>query len=171
MAHGIRTLLEAARLLQGRSDIAFVIVGTGAQKEALADQARRDGLSNVTFVGAVSKLEVRAYWRLCDAAIVLLRDSPLFRHVLPSKMFEAMGMARPIVLGVQGESADLLAEAGSGITIPPENASALVDALVRLADDPELVRELGARGRDFVQMRFDRNELAMRVLEEFKKVI
>lgn len=171
MAHGIGTLLEAARLLQGRSDIAFVVVGTGAQQAAQADQARRDGLSNVIFVGAVSKLEVREYWRLCDAAIVLLRDLPLFRNVLPSKMFEAMGMARPIVLGVQGESADLLAEAGSGITIPPENAPALVDAIVRLADDPELARALGASGREFVRTRFDRNELAMRMLKELKKVI
>src|SRR5918992_1761960 len=122
MAHGLGTLLHAAELLRERQDIAFVLVGTGAEKMALMEEAVRKGLNNVHFVGAVDKEKVQKYWRLADVALVLLRDSPLFSHVIPSKMFEAMGTARPIILGVRGESEAILKAADAGIAIPPEDA-------------------------------------------------
>lgn len=171
MAHGIGTLLEAAKLLHQRSDIGFVVVGTGAEKADLAERCRREGLSNVTFVGLVTKAEVREYWRLCDVAVVLLRNAPLFRHVIPSKMFEAMGMERPIILGVKGESEEILRNSGGGIVIPPEDATALADALIQLAANPEYRVALGLNGRRFVSERFSRQTLAMQMLSELKKVV
>jgi colanic acid biosynthesis glycosyl transferase WcaI len=170
MAHGIGTLLDAARQLRERTDIVFVVVGTGAQQAELADTAKREGLSNVIFVGAVSKAEVRDYWRLCDAAVVLLRDTPLFRHVIPSKMFEAMGMERAIVLGVKGESEEILLESGGGITIPPEDVAGLAQAVVTLADDPARCTALGKRGRVFAAEKFSRETLAKRMLDEMSRV-
>lgn len=171
MAHGIGTLLDAARALRQRSDIAFVVVGTGAQQAELAATAEREGLSNVIFVGAVSKAEVRDYWRLCDAAVVLLRDTPLFRHVIPSKMFEAMGMERAIILGVKGESEEILLASGAGLTIPPEDATALAAAVVRLADDRAGCSALGKNGRVFAAESFNREILAASMLMELKKCV
>lgn len=169
MAHGIGTLLDAARTLRQRHDIVFVVVGTGAQQAELAETARREGLDNVIFVGAVSKAEVRDYWRLCDAAVVLLRDTPLFRHVIPSKMFEAMGMERAIVLGVKGESEGILLESGAGLTIPPEDAAALAATVAALADDPARCAALGKKGRIFAADNFNREALALRMLTELEK--
>jgi hypothetical protein len=169
MAHGIGTLLDAARTLRDRSDIAFVVVGTGAQQAELAETAKREGLANVIFVGAVSKAEVRDYWRLCDAAVVLLRDTPLFRHVIPSKMFEAMGMERAIVLGVKGESEEILLASGAGMTIPPEDAAALADAVAGLADDRARCEELGRKGRGYAANNFNREVLALRMLDELER--
>jgi glycosyltransferase involved in cell wall biosynthesis len=171
MAHGIGTLLDAARALRQRSDIAFVVVGTGAQQAELAATAEREGLSNVVFVGAVSKAEVRDYWRLCDVAVVLLRDTPLFRHVIPSKMFEAMGMERAIILGVKGESEEILLASGAGVTIPPENAAALAAAVAGLAADLPGCAALGRKGRVFAAENFNRETLAMRMLGEFKNCV
>ncbi len=170
MAHGIGTLLEAARALRGRMDIAFVVVGTGAEEAALAEKSRCEGLTNVVFVGAVSKEVVREYWRLCDVAVVLLRDAPIFRHVIPSKIFEAMGMERPIILGVKGESEEILLESGAGITIPPEDVLALARSVAELADDRELCTALGLKGRRFASERFSREMLAMRMLVELEQV-
>jgi glycosyltransferase involved in cell wall biosynthesis len=171
MAHGIGTLLDAARALRHRADIAFVVVGTGAQQAELAATARSEGLSSVIFVGAVSKAEVRDYWRLCDAAVVLLRDTPLFRHVIPSKMFEAMGMERAIILGVKGESEEILLASGAGVTIPPEDAAALAAAVARLADDRPGCAALGKKGRVFAAEKFNRETLAGRMLDELQKSI
>lgn len=170
MAHGIGTLLDAARMLKRRTDIVFVVVGTGAEQAAMTEKARRDGLSNVIFVGAVSKAEVREYWRLCDVAVVLLRDAPLFRHVIPSKMFEAMGMERSIILGVKGESEQILLESGAGITIPPEDAGVLARSVADLADDRERCVALGLKGRRFAAEKFNREVLAMRMLAELERV-
>jgi glycosyltransferase involved in cell wall biosynthesis len=168
MAHGIGTLLEAARILKHRGDIVFIVVGTGAEQENLANQSKREGLTNVIFVGAVSKVEVREYWQLCDVAVVLLRDTPLFQHVIPSKMFEAMGMERAIILGVKGESKGILIDSGGGITIPPEDAVALAHTVNNLADNPERNAELGKRGRLYATRKYDRNVLAMRMLIELE---
>jgi glycosyltransferase involved in cell wall biosynthesis len=81
-------------------------------------------------------------------------------------MYEAMACARPIILAVDGEARDLVErEAGAALHIEPENSQALADATLRLKDDPELAAQLGARGRAFVQRRFDRDQLVV-ALEE-----
>jgi glycosyltransferase involved in cell wall biosynthesis len=122
-------------------------------------------LGNVVFTGPVSKEQVREYWKLCDAALVLLRDSPLFAHVLPSKMFEAMGMERPIILGVRGESASLLERARAGIVIAPEDAQALAQAIRTLAQDKAAARNYGMAGRAFASTEYNRDLLARRMLD------
>ena len=164
LAHGLGTLLDAAEQLRERDDIAFVLVGAGAEEKALMAEAGRRGLDNVHFAGSVSKAEVREYWRFCDVALVLLRDSPLFRHVLPSKMFEAMSTERPIILGVKGESEAVLKEANAGIAIPPEDSRALAAAILQLATDREQRIAMGKTGREFVTSRYNRDVLANRML-------
>lgn len=169
MAHGLRTLLDAADTLRGRPDIAFVLVGTGAEEKTIAEEAKERQLSNVHFVGSVSKLEVCEYWKLCDVALVLLRDSVLFRHVIPSKMFEAMSSERPIILGVRGESEALLLDSGAGIVIPPEDSSALVAAIVGLADHECTRTSMGKSGRMYVMTRYNRDVLADKMLGVLKE--
>jgi hypothetical protein len=170
MAHGLGTILDAAERLKANRDVAFVLVGDGAERMALERQAQERGLDNVKFVGSVGKDEVVRYWLLADAALVLLRDRPVFRHVLPSKMFEAMATARPIVLGVLGESAILLETAGAGVLIQPESPEELAKAVLRLAADPEACRNLGLNGRRFVEAELDRDKLAAAMLEELRSV-
>lgn len=164
MAHGLGTVLKAAEKLKARTDIAFLLVGTGAEQAALTRRCKDTGLENIIFVGSVSKAEVREYWKLCDVALVLLRDSPLFAHVIPSKIFEAMGMERPIILGVRGESRGILEAAQAGISITPEDSGELVDAVVKLADNPALCMQLGKAGREFASREFNRDCLAHQML-------
>jgi glycosyltransferase involved in cell wall biosynthesis len=168
MAHGLRTILDTAEKMKGDERMAFVIVGDGAERATLEAEAKHRGLANVVFVGPVGKDEVVDYLRLADAALVLLRDQPVFRHVIPSKMFEAMAVERPVVLGVLGESADLLEAANAGIVIQPESVDGLVIALTALAADRGRAAELGRNGRRFVQAELDRDKLAAQMLEELK---
>jgi len=171
MAHGLGALLDAAeRLRREEPRIVFLVVGEGAERAALERQSAARGLDNVRFVGPVGKEEVADYWRLADAALVLLLDRPVFRHVLPSKMFEAMATARPVVLGVLGESAELLKAADAGVLVQPESAGGLADAIARLSRNPQWAAELGHNGRRFVEAELDRDKLAAAMLEELKAV-
>jgi glycosyltransferase involved in cell wall biosynthesis len=170
MAHGLGTVLDAAEFLRGNAEIALLVVGEGAERKVLEENAKARGLSNVVFVGAVSKIEVSHYWRLSDAALVVLRDRPLFRHVLPSKMFEAMATARPIVLGVLGESAELVEKAQAGIVVTPEDPVALARAIRQLAESPEHATALGANGRRFAEKELNRDHLAAVMLDELRSV-
>src|SRR5262249_6826596 len=125
MAHGLTTLLECAERLRAHARIRFLIVGEGAERALLENEIARRALTNVTFVGPVDRREVVRFWQVLDVALVLLRASPVFRMVLPSKIFEAMATAKPIILGVEGEARELLTEADAGLCIPPEDGIAL----------------------------------------------
>ena len=164
MAHGLDTILEAARLTTGDQRIVYVLVGDGAERPRLEARAAAMGLPNVRILGQRPKAEMPAIWAATDASLILLRRSELFRTVLPSKMFEAMAMACPIVLGVEGEARRLLDEAGGGLAITPESAEELAGAVRRLADEPGLGERLGAQGALHVRAHYDRERLAGRLL-------
>ena len=165
MAHDIGTVLDAARLLgRERPRLRFVIIGDGAEREALAARARAEGLDNVTFTGLVPRAEIPDYLAASDVSLVTLKPSDLFKTVLPSKMFESMAAARAIVLAVDGEARQVLERAGAGLAVAPGNAAALAGAVRRLAADPELRHTLGAAGARFVERNFSRRTWAHRYL-------
>jgi colanic acid biosynthesis glycosyl transferase WcaI len=171
MAHKLDTVLEAAELLRDRSDIAFLLVGDGAERERLVGEVAARGLSNVVMLAQQPKSAMPGIWAASDAALVLLRRVDTFKTVIPSKMFEAMAMACPMVLGVEGEAKALMEAGGAGIAITPESAQELAAAVTRLADDPAVAAQLGDSGRSFVAREFDRRVLADRLLTEMQALV
>lgn len=162
MACGLESVLEAAEILKdrGRDDVVFLLVGSGAMRVRLEEQKHRRGLDNVVFTGQVGKSEIPRYLSICDLVLVHLKKVPLFTTVLPSKIFEAAGMARPIVCGVAGHAARLVRESGAGVEVEPGSPRELAEALIRLADDPAARRRLGENGLKNLAARFDRDRLA-----------
>jgi len=140
MAHHLETILEAADRIrtdpEGKT-FHFVLLGDGARKQALQTEAARRGLDNVTFIDSVSKEQVARYWSLLDVSIIHLRKTDLFTMVIPSKLFECMGMGIPVLHGVAGESAEIVKREGVGVVFPPEDAEALARALLALQGDPQ----------------------------------
>ena len=67
-------------------------------------------------------------WSLSSVSLILLKKSNLFTTVIPSKLFESMAMEKPIILGVEGESAEILHSARAGYCIEPENSEDLLRA-------------------------------------------
>lgn len=137
MAHGLGNVLDAAEKIREREDICFLLVGDGAERDMLlADVARRK-LANVRMIGPQPKDMMPRIWSLCDVALVHLRDSPVFAEVIPSKIFEAMGMGKPILLAAPaGEAKEIVEADRAGIWVPPGDPSALAAAARKLADDP-----------------------------------
>lgn len=171
MAHGLEIVLDAAERLRGDPRFLFWLVGEGARRKELEAEARRRGLDNVRFQGQVPREEVPAILACADVALVLLRPDPLFETVLPSKIFEAFGAGRPVILGVAGESRELLLESGGGIPITPGDAGELVGAVRELAGDRARADELGRTGREFVLGRYTHDALAARYLEELQSLV
>lgn len=168
MAHRLETVLRAASLLRERRDIAILMVGDGAERERLLAMKDAMGLSNVAMLGQLQRAQMPAVMAATDASLVVLSRNPLFRSVIPSKIFEAMAMRRPIILGVEGESRDIVEGAGAGTGVEPENAEDLAAAIVKLADDPALCRTMGEAGRICVERDFDRERLAGRLLDDIE---
>ena len=99
-----------------------------------------------------------------DVNRILLKKADLFKTVIPSKIFEAMAMERPLILGVEGESKAIIEEADCGICIEPENDEELVGALRKLHDENGLGMRLGKNGRKCVEGRYNRDSLAAEYL-------
>ena len=170
MAHGLDVILEAAKLLRDRPDIVFLMVGDGAEKSRLAEHCRVMGLGNVIMLGQQSKGTMPAIWSIADVGLVLLRRRPVFKTVIPSKMFEIMAMKKPIILGVEGEAQRIVEAAACGVCIEPESAQQLADNLVSLAANDEEVARLGENGSRYVREHFDREVLARRFITLLKSV-
>lgn len=165
MAHGLDIVLDAAARLREDSRIGFVLVGDGAERARLETRAAQLDLPNLHIARQLPKSEMPAIWSATDISLIVLRKSDTFKTVLPSKMFEAMAMECPIVLGVEGEARALLDEAGAGIGIEPGNAEELAEAVLRLVDSPSEVEQFGANGLAYVRAHFDRRALALHYLD------
>jgi len=172
MAHGLETLLEAAAALQRRhdaQDVRLIFLGHGAEKAALVAQSQRMGLTNVRFVDSVPKSEVARYWSLLDVSIIHLRKTDLFDSVIPSKLFECMGMAIPVLHGVPGESAEIVRREDVGDVFESSNAVQLEETLVRLRTDPARMARYRANG-PVAGRKYNRTDLARRMLDILRKL-
>lgn len=170
LAHGLETILEAAHILRDRSDIGFLLVGDGAARKDLLATSVARGLANVVMLPQQDRQSMPAIWATSDACLVVLRDRPVFRTVIPSKIFEIMAMRKPTILGVAGESREIMEKAGAGICVAPEDAVALADAVSTLCDDRQLAERLGLQGLDYVTRHHDRITLARRYAKLLKAV-
>jgi len=167
MACGLDVVLRAAKLLKNkqRNDIKFLLVGAGAVKAQLQQQALGENLDNIVFVGRQDKHLIPGFLSITDACLVHLKKTELFKIVLPSKIFEAAVMAKPIILGVEGFAAEFVKQANAGICIEPENAEQLAQSVENLADDPDLCQSLGQAGREYVVKHHDWDSLANKYLD------
>ena len=164
LSQGLEVVIDAAERLKERRDILFAFVGAGARKAALITMAHKKGLQNVCFLPAVRKGMMPGYYAAADVCLVPLLKREVFRTNIPSKMFEIMACARPIVLGAEGQALQLLQESGGGVAVRPEDGKALAKAVEGMADDPAKVRHYGEAGRKFAETHFSRTEHAMEYL-------
>jgi glycosyltransferase involved in cell wall biosynthesis len=159
MSQGVGTLIDAAALLKDDPDIEIVIAGDGAEGPELRRRLAAAGLPNVKMLGRVPHERIPELYAEADAAVVLLRDRPLFEGALPTKMFEAMSAGRPLILSAAGEAATLVEESSCGVVVPPERPQELAAALSGLARDRDRAGRLGAAGRQAILEGYSR-ELA-----------
>jgi colanic acid biosynthesis glycosyl transferase WcaI len=150
-AHGLDTLLRAAKLLSHHPELHFLLIGDGSEKHHLEALRKDLNLSNVTFHDPVPVKQLPAFFSLAECGLVSLRNLPHLNRARPAKMFPILASGKPIIFVGQGEGAELAEQAKAGIIVPPENPEALAAAVLRLVRDPDSLREFGANGRRFVE--------------------
>ena len=174
-AHGLSNdlgiLLEAASQLSSMTDLAIVLLGDGKEKPALLAQAEKLGLSNVYFVPPVPKNEMPVALAAADACIAILKPIPMYDTVYPNKVFDYLAAGRPIVLAMQGVIRKVVEEAQAGIAVPPGDAQTLAGAIRFLADHPQEGHAMGLRGRQHVELHFNRPVLADQMERIMEKMV
>jgi glycosyltransferase involved in cell wall biosynthesis len=153
LAQGLAVLVEASRLA-GPEVVRTTIAGDGADAPAIRALLREQSVDNVGMLGTVAADRVPGLYAQCDASAVLLRDLPIFRAALPTKLLEAMAAGRPVLLSARGESEHLVNRSGAGLVVAPGDPPALAGAFRRLHSDHDLRRRLGLAGRNYAETHF-----------------
>ena len=149
------TVVEAARLVTNRPDILVALVGAGVTEPRLRSAVERHDLRNVRFVPPQPFEGIAGVLALADAQIVSLKDVPVLRSTLPSKLQANLASGQPIIGAVAGDSAAVIEDAKAGVTSPPGDALALARAMEWFADLGQNERDrLGFNARSAYDQRF-----------------
>jgi glycosyltransferase involved in cell wall biosynthesis len=161
-------VLDAAKLIP---EVHFLFVGAGAATEALRDRVQGLRLTNVSMVPMQKRSLMPRLWRLCDVALVQLRDLPLLNSAIPSKLFEAMATGRPILLAApEGDASKIVLGAQCGIHVPSGDPAALAEAIRKLSADAALRASLAANGLA-ASARHSRDRQAILMLDVLEGVV
>jgi glycosyltransferase involved in cell wall biosynthesis len=163
--NALDVLLDAAALLRDEA-VRFVLVGSGHEQARLAARVQAEGLTNVTMLPPIPKAQVRSFLAQVDIAYIGWQRVSLYRFgIAPNKLMDYMMAARPVLHSVEAGN-DPVAEAGCGLTVPPQDPAAVAAGLRRLAALPAAERAaMGERGRAFVQAHHTYPVLARRFIE------
>ncbi|MFQ5574850.1 MAG: glycosyltransferase family 4 protein, partial [Terriglobia bacterium] len=160
LAQGLDVVLDAAEELSDLADVQFVLVGDGTDAKRLRQVGGERGLDNVRFVGRQPAEQMPHIFAISDVLFVHLRDEPLFRITIPSKTIAYMACGRPVLMGVEGDAADLIRSAGAGVTCRAGDAKDLAETVRRLCLMSQAAREeMGHAGREAFLKSYSRGVL------------
>jgi glycosyltransferase involved in cell wall biosynthesis len=165
MAHDLDTVLNTAHELRHNEKLHFIFVGEGAEKQRLKKKRTEMRLNNVTFIDRQTREEMPAWIATTDLHLVHLKANSLFKTVIPSKIFEIMGMGKPMVIAVDGEARKIVEDSGSGTFSQPGDAKELAKTITQMAADPDKMLEMGKRGRDSAMNTYNRDLLAGKYID------
>ena len=167
MSHALETIINAAEKLPM---IQFVFVGDGAKRKDLELLIEGRCLSNALLLPAHSKEEMPLVWNGCDIALVTLKDTPLFKTVIPSKIFECMATGTPIILSTpKGEATKIVEDNSVGICCFPENSADLCDKIKMLFNQKDMLSSISINAQ-ITAKHYERRKLASNMLEIIRKV-
>ncbi len=170
-AQGLKTVLRAANLIKENSSIQIILQGSGPEKDDLVNLKDELKIDNIHFLPPVPKAEMPNILLEVDVALVPLRKLDLFQGAIPSKIFEALAMEKPLLLGVEGEAKKhFIDNAKAGLFFEPENEIDLADKMIEFSNDKNMIIEMGSNGRKYVSEHFNRNKIAADFIKQLQNL-
>ena len=172
LPQGLDTVMRCARSLKegGHDQVLFVFVGGGAARDRLHQLQQEYGLDNVLFIPPQPVSAMPAFMSAGDILLTHLDKAPFRLGTVPGKLLTYMSAARPVLAGLEGESADIVTQSQGGVVVEPQNPEAMAQGIMRLAD-PELRRKMGEAGRRAVVDRYERGNLLEAVDGRLQEIV
>ena len=160
LPQGLDTALRSAKVLQDASNdrVLFVMVGGGADQERLTAMREELGLDNVMFVPPQPVTAMPAFMSAADILLLHLDRAPFRLGTVPGKLLTYMSAARPVLAGLEGESADIVRDTRCGVVVEPQDPHAMAQGALDLTD-PQTRRRMGEAGRNAAVNLYDRRKL------------
>ncbi|MEL3902710.1 MAG: glycosyltransferase family 4 protein [Treponema phagedenis] len=169
-ANALEYLLDAAKVVQN-TNIIFILIGSGLEKERLIEKKEKLRLQNVYFFDPIPKSSIPRLLSYFDILYIGLQNHSLFRFgISPNKMMDYMMAAKPIVNAIKAGN-DPISEAGCGITVEPENPQAIADGIMKLAKLTDQERQaMGKKGREYILKNNVYSVLVQKFLSKINKI-
>lgn len=150
-SNALNYLIEAAERLQGNSDIQFVLVGSGVEKEGIVKRAE-DCKLNITFIDSVKKEQVQSILKYADVCYIGWHKNDLYNYgISANKIFDYMYAAKPVLHSVQSTANDCIKEVGCGVSVDAEDSEKIAMGILELFSMSNSERvEMGKLGREYV---------------------
>ena len=160
-------LFDAARILQkeGRNDIIILLIGDGQQKEELVEKAKKADLITFRILDLMPKTELARWVQHAMCSVIPLTDIPVIGHSSPNKLFDSLAAGKPVIQTTNGWIKQLLEENRCGFTVDTDKPEDLVQKLIQMADNPEMVLDMGVKAKKLAVEEFDKKVLAQKMLE------
>ncbi len=167
----LETIIESARLLADDRQYHFVFIGDGQKKNSLEKMAKQYNLNNISFIGLQPLQEIPYYLKAGDVLVECLKEVPVAKVALPTKVFEYMAAGRPIAFGApEGETSRMLSRAGGALTFSPGNPEELARIIRDLYDRKIDGITLGRKYHEYVARNHSRDKWASRYLKLLEEV-
>lgn len=141
------TVLDAAAELRDEPGLQIALVGGGVMADHVRDRVERERLHHVRVVGPQPFSRMSAILAVGDVQLVQLKDVPLYRSTLPSKLQANLAAGRPVIGGLTGDAADVVTASG-GLVYRPGDGRALAAAIREVRSrGPERLAEMGRQAR------------------------
>ncbi len=143
---GLELLLNAIERLD-RNDVKLVVVGATNEPDNSTETSLRDlGGERLYLLKQAPMRDLPSILATADLIVLPQRDTAAARSQMPSKLFDAMSMALPIVATAVSDIPEVLAQ-DCGLVVAAENAAALSDSIAEVLESPELAQRIGQNAR------------------------
>lgn len=169
---GLELLVDAVKILVDDGlPVALLIVGDGKAFDSVKSRIEQAGISeHVVLPGRVPHAEAESYYSIIDIAPFPRLPLPVTELVSPLKPFEAMAMAKPVVVSSVGALTEIVTDGENGLVFTKGDVNSLAATLARLVDDKDEREQLGAAGRDWVVANRSWDTLSERIVEVYEKL-
>lgn len=167
IANGLNSVIDAAKEVHDRNitNIKFLFVGDGMEKEAIKRKVENLNLKNCIFIDPVSKEKLLQYLNASDLGLMILANIPAFYYgTSPNKFFDYLAAGLPILVNYPGWMSDIVNANKCGISVEPDNPKDFAEKIIHIYNRKSELDVMRKNARRVAENDFNRQKLC----EEFE---
>lgn len=168
-AQSLKSVITAFSKIEDDS-VCLIIIGSGVEEDELIKFTKSINATNIIFTGYIPSIKIKKYLNKADVLVVHLKDEPLFKITIPSKLQASLNAGKPILMAVGGEANEIVEKAGAGVTALPEDVESMVDAIGRMLKLRNDWCEMGKRGKRYYEDNMSQHLAVEKISTVLKKL-
>lgn len=170
-AQNIDIILDAGKALCDDESIEFVIFGSGGLEDVIRSKIKEGNIPNVKLLPLQPYNRVSYVYSLGDCCVVTCKKG-FGGSALPSKTWSILSCGRPVIANFdEGELKTILENNNLGVFTNADDVGAFVDAIKKFAEDSAKCKEMGLKGRKYIEEKLTKSAGTTKFVEIIKDVV